>query len=133
MLFKRFDCQYYHSCSQSSVTVVSVTLMSLLAFVVYMWYKIYMGTKHPYTLKKKDELIVLYVTMQEIELYIHSFYQGLSNHQRLQGIAELKIREWKIPLSIPLNASLLLALWLFNNLMSLSTSVLFYVMNNSNR
>lgn len=75
-----------------------------------MWYKIYMGTKHPHTLKKKDKLIVLYVTMQEIELYIHSFYQGLSNRQRLQGIAELKIREWKIPLSISLNASLLLAL-----------------------
>lgn len=87
----------------------------------YIWYKIYMGTRHPYTLKKKDKLIILHVTIQEIELYIHSFYQGLSNRQRLQGIAELKIREWKIPLSIPLNASLLLALWLFNNLMSLST------------
>lgn len=87
--------------------------MSLLAFVVtrhtcgtrFTW-----AQKHPYTLKKKDKLIVLYVTMQEIELYIHSFYQGLSNRQRLQGIAELKIREWKIPLSILLNASLLLAL-----------------------
>lgn len=60
----------------------------------YMWYKIYMGTKHPYTLKKKkDKLIVLHVTIQEIELYIHSFSQGFFNRQRLQGIAELKIRE----------------------------------------
>lgn len=81
-------------------------------------------------------MVVFHTLTQAIEPCVHLL--NLLPSVRLavkdyRGISELKIREWKIPLSLTPNSSLLSTLWLFNTCcIPKNLCFLLFVMNNSN-
>ena len=104
------------NCLQSSITVVSVALNPSSGLCEHQAHTSCTGIHacklsiHIFLLKQKRLTGNVACSNSRNRTEHLPISQGTFNCQRLQGTAELKMKVWKIPLSLPLNSSLLLTL-----------------------